>query len=299
MAREERDPDEEPAALLQHRDGAASSPDSSPASTRSARSSPSSRGVFGLSFARTSGCRPAPGFTPPPPRLRPLGVKYCPAVMSRAPPLRSSMTSWKTPLPKVRVPTIFARPRSCSAPATISDADAVSRSTSTTSGVDFAIGSPVAFRVCEATPRPAQRHDLAVGQERARDELRLLDQAAAVAAQVEHDPVGALLHAPLDRVVDLRVRTRGRERGKRDHGELLAADRAQRRGDDGHRDRCARERDVARLAAMDTVILTSDPGRALDERRSSSPKACPSASLAHGDDQVARLQARAPAGDSS
>ena len=61
--------------------------------------------VFGSSLASTSGWMPAPCLTPPPPRLRPLGRKYSPTVMSSAPPLESSSISWKTPLPNVRVPT--------------------------------------------------------------------------------------------------------------------------------------------------------------------------------------------------
>src|SRR5436190_4551915 len=126
----------------------------SPASTRSALSSASSRAVFGTSRARMFGAMPAPVFTPTPPRLRPFGVKYWPAVMSSAPPLDSSTTSWKTPLPNVRVPTTFARLRSCSAPVTISDAEAVSRSTSTTSGASGRSGLPSAFSVRVGTERP-------------------------------------------------------------------------------------------------------------------------------------------------
>ena len=64
------------------------------------------------------------------------------------------MTSWKTPLPNVCVPTTFARWRSCSAPVTISDADAVPLSTSTTSGCVGTIGSPVASSVRSGTERP-------------------------------------------------------------------------------------------------------------------------------------------------
>src|SRR5439155_7830314 len=57
----------------------------------------------------TSGVMPAPCLTPPPPRLRPSGVKYSPTVMSSAPPLESGCSSWKTPLPNVCVTTIVAR----------------------------------------------------------------------------------------------------------------------------------------------------------------------------------------------
>ena len=77
---------------------------------RSAASSASSRlGVSGSSSALTSGVTPAPRLTPPPPRLRPLGRKYSPTVMSSAPPFGSGSISWKTPLPNVRVPTTVAR----------------------------------------------------------------------------------------------------------------------------------------------------------------------------------------------
>src|SRR5439155_22440584 len=58
---------------------------------------------------RTSGAMPAPCLTPPPPRLRPLGVKYSPTVLSSAPPLESGRSSRKTPLPNVCVPTIVPR----------------------------------------------------------------------------------------------------------------------------------------------------------------------------------------------
>ena len=72
-------------------------------------------------------------------------MKYSPTVMSSAPPLSSRMISWNTPLPYVRVPTILARLRSCSAPATISDAEAEPSSTSTTTGMSDAIAPPVAL----------------------------------------------------------------------------------------------------------------------------------------------------------
>ena len=92
-----------------------------------------------------SGVMPAPLRTPPPPRLRPDGVKYSPTVMSSAPPLASRSISWKTPLPNVRVPTTFARLRSCSAPVTISDAEADPWSTSTATGMSRGIAPPVAL----------------------------------------------------------------------------------------------------------------------------------------------------------
>src|SRR5439155_22526844 len=66
------------------------------ASRRSALSRASSRLVTGRSAARTPGWTPAPRRTPPPPRFRPLGVKYSPTVMSSPPPLGRPATSWKT-----------------------------------------------------------------------------------------------------------------------------------------------------------------------------------------------------------
>ena len=101
---------EEAAAPLEHRDdrrGAAASSSAERAGcggTRlaagahvcwratvlTATSSASSRSwVLVSSSALTSGWMPAPCLTPPPPRLRPLGVKYSPTVMSSAPPLES------------------------------------------------------------------------------------------------------------------------------------------------------------------------------------------------------------------
>jgi hypothetical protein len=57
------------------------------------------------------------------------------------------LSSWKTPLPKVWVPTTVARWWSCSAAVTISEAEAVSWSTSTTIGIRGEIAPPVASSV--------------------------------------------------------------------------------------------------------------------------------------------------------
>ena len=120
----------------------------SPASARARRRAPRRARSRASSRRATSGLMPAPCLTPPPPRLRPLGRKYWPTVMSSAPPLESSSTSWKTPLPNVRVPTIVARWRSCSAPATISAADAVLPSTSTPAGSPARSRRPSRVSVC-------------------------------------------------------------------------------------------------------------------------------------------------------
>src|SRR3990172_3794502 len=65
---------------------------------------------------------------------RPFGVKYL-AVVRRSPdPSVSGMMVWTDPLPKVCVPRTMARPQSWSAPATISEAEALPWLTSTTMG---------------------------------------------------------------------------------------------------------------------------------------------------------------------
>ena len=64
--------------------------------------------------------------------------------MSSTPPFDSVSTSWNTPLPNVRVPTTVARLRSRRAPVTISEALALPRSTSTTTGMSSSMASPSA-----------------------------------------------------------------------------------------------------------------------------------------------------------
>ena len=105
------------------------------------------------------------------------------------------------------MPTTVARWWSCSAAVTISAAEAVLPSTSTTSGIVGAIASPVAHQRLRRLLAPARGHDHALGDEHARDQLRLLDEAAAVVAQVEHDPAGALVQRLFD---GLRALRRGR-----------------------------------------------------------------------------------------
>ena len=93
-------------------------------------------------------------------------------------------------------PTTGAPRRSCRAAVTISDALAVPRSTSTTTGlrVDHVAGrleDPLRPRA------PLGRHDRAVRDERARHQHRLVQQAAAVRAQIEHEALCATaLEAP-------------------------------------------------------------------------------------------------------
>ena len=110
-------------------------------------------------------------------------------------------------MPNVRVPTTVARSRSCSAPVTISDADAEPSLTSTTTG-SFGVDR-VARRLEGARRRasgPRVETIVPVGDEDRGDEDRLVEQAAAVVAQVEHDAGGALLEQLADRRADLAVR---------------------------------------------------------------------------------------------
>ena len=66
---------------------------------------------------------------------RPFGVKYFAVVSRRPEPSDSGMIVWTEPLPNVWVPTTIARPQSWSAPATISEAEALPWLTSTTIGI--------------------------------------------------------------------------------------------------------------------------------------------------------------------
>ena len=195
----------------------------------------------------TSGTMPFPVSTPRPPRLRPSGVKYWPAVMSSAPPLESSSTCWNTPLPNVSEPTTFARSRSWSAPVTISEADAVPSLTRTTSGAFGTTGLPVARSVALGHGAAPRRHDRPVLEEGAGDELGLAHEAAAVVAQVQDERLGALLALLLEGTVDLGVRA-GAEARQAHHADLAAVRRRPRPArDDRHADRVARQgpRDAA------------------------------------------------------
>ena len=103
-----------------------------------------------------------------------------------APPPGTGTTAWIEALPNVRVPTILARLFSRSAAATISAALAVARSTTTTSGMR---GSADCVRLHDFAERVRARvRDDAAALEEDVDRVDGLgDQAARVAAQVEHD----------------------------------------------------------------------------------------------------------------
>ena len=118
------------------------------------------------------------------------GVSHL-AIVRRKPPLSSSscVHCWTVPLPKVLVPTRLARPRSCSAPATISDAEADPPSTSTTSWIDGSVAAPpglasVSVQVPVGVLLPEDR---AVREELAGDVARRGHEPARVAAQVQDE----------------------------------------------------------------------------------------------------------------
>ena len=71
------------------------------------------------------------------------GVSHLAIVRRNAPPSpASSCHCWTVPLPNDRCPTSVARPLSCSAPATISLADALPRSMRTTTRIEGSVATP-------------------------------------------------------------------------------------------------------------------------------------------------------------
>ena len=110
-------------------------------------------------------------------------------------------------------------------------AEAVLRSTSTTTGSRRRSRRRSRISVCVGWVRPRVRDDRALGNEDARDELCLLDQAAAVVAQVEHDPLRAGVQLVFDSLAHFGVRART-ESGERHDAELDPVDGLRSRGDD-------------------------------------------------------------------
>ena len=97
------------------------------------------------------------------------------------------MTVWTEPLPNEVEPITTARPLSCRAAATISEAEADTPLTSTTSGMR----SPMSPRLASLTwpllrwrPRV---ETIGLGEEQVGDRNRLVEQAAEIAAQIEDD----------------------------------------------------------------------------------------------------------------
>ena len=89
---------------------------------------------------------------------------------------------------------------------TISAEEAVPRSTSTTTGTERLIAPPVAVYTWRARERPSVETIVPSAMKIEATSTASVEQAAAVAAQVEHDPVGAASQQPLDRRVHLRGR---------------------------------------------------------------------------------------------
>lgn len=80
---------------------------------------------------------------------RSAGVRSA-VVITMAPSPPSGTTDCTESLPKERVPTMAARPWSCSAPTTISLAEGMAPFTSTTIGTLPAISSPVAAKAASS-----------------------------------------------------------------------------------------------------------------------------------------------------
>ena len=171
------------------------------------------------------GSRPAPCLTPPPPRLRPFGRE----VLADGDVERAAVGELLLLLEDALAEGVACRrrsrgggpagrrsrsppPRRCSA------------STSTTTGIAVGIAPPVAISVWRRLGAPARGDDHAAGDEDARDQLRLLDQPAAVAAQVEHDPAGAFVQHLFDRFARLPRGRPGVNGASATTPELLAVD---------------------------------------------------------------------------
>jgi hypothetical protein len=113
-------------------------------------------------------------------------------------------TRWALPLPYVAVPTTSARSWSCSAPATISLADADPLSVSTTSGTSPTAAAPDR-RTRDSRPRSAlRRHDrLPRVEEQIRDADALVEQPARIPAQIEHERARAGRAQRVDRLAEI------------------------------------------------------------------------------------------------
>ena len=99
----------------------------------------------------------------------------------------------------------IARPWSCRAPATISDAEAEPPLISTTIGRPSIRSPRAGIEALDAVGAPpARRHDLAAVKERIGDRDRLLEQAARVVAQVEDHALQARAELPLESSIALR-----------------------------------------------------------------------------------------------
>ena len=119
-------------------------------------------------------------------------------------------------------PTSEARPRSRNAPAVISEALALPPSTSTTTGSLGATASPWASSVRLARLRPRTETILPLSMNWLEHQHGLTQKPAAVAAQVEHVALGALLLQALYAAVRTSAWAPVEKLAQLDHADLLA-----------------------------------------------------------------------------
>ena len=157
-------------------------------------------------------------------RLDPLGRDVLaaragsssPTVRSSAPPFESGSTSWHTPLPNVRVPTTVARLAVAQrAGHDLGRAARCRRPRAPPPGCPRRSRRPRRSNLRSGRVRPARRDDLPVLDEDARHEHGLAQQAAAVAAQVEHDASAPLVEQLVDLPAQLPVRAGAEARAAR------------------------------------------------------------------------------------
>ena len=201
--------------------------------------------------------------TTPLPRIEvPSEVRYSPTVRSSAPPASSSITSWKTPLPKVRSPMTVAE-------VVLLDRGgedlrcrggvAVDQHRHRRQGIDRAAGRLERLLGAGA---PLDRHDRARLLEDRGGQDRLVEEAAAVAAEVEHDPLGAVGEQAVDRLAELAVgaAAEGEELDVGDLAPVDASPSATRPRGSGRWRARPRARAACRTSPSISVIVTSVPG---------------------------------------
>ncbi len=191
--------------------------------------------------------------------------------MSSAPPLDSSMISWKTPLPKVRAPTTVA------AVVVLQRAGDDLRAPRRCRGRRGRPAARRGRRRRRARVQRAVRHGAALGRDDRRPSRRnaLATSCASVTARrrcarrSKTIPVGAALRALRSALRDLAVRARA-ERRQRDDAEPVPSTIVRSaRGDDRDGDRArARRSTRPRLAVAQDAQRDLGAGRALDERAS-------------------------------
>ena len=223
----------------------------------------------GCRAAYTLGGIPAPSRTPPPPRLLPVRSEVLADGDVERAAVGSGWISWKTPLPYVCVPTTFARPRSLSAPVTISAADAVPRSTSTTIGILGAIASPLAMYTWRGWLRPSVETIVPSGMKMLATLTASSSRPPPLLAEVEDQRLRALAEHLLDLGPELGAGAVGEAVRSRiaDLDAVVGDDDAAR---DRHDEVRAGDRDDPACAAAMTVSVTCVPARPLISREAKS-----------------------------